>query len=358
MDIIKFPYGLAADIHFHNWNAFSSVGSSGVNNRLDILLAELIRMACEVKDKGGNTIILAGDIFHVRGSISPSVLNPVLDEVLFITKTLGIQVIVIAGNHDLEGKDATRIGSAVTALEGVGAHIVERSMWANTENPERVICLLSWFEDIKELKAALELNGKSVRSKSTVIMHAPIDGVITGLPEHGLTDSYLASLEYERVFSGHYHNHKDFGNNVYSIGAIAHHTWSDIGAKAGFILVHEDRIEHRSSRAPKFIHVDENTDADELPLIVDGNYVRAKIGNVTAQEVAEMREMLDGFNAAGVVIHAIKSPVVERNGVVTPTSSSVTVEQSIADYIASESIPNADEVLKKCLLVLNETEEV
>lgn len=358
MDVIKFPYGLTADLHFHNWNAFSSVSSTGINSRLYWLIKELFRLAEEVKDKGGNTIILAGDVFHVRGSISPSVLNPVLDIIKTIVG-MGIQVVVIAGNHDLEGKDATRIGSAVTALEGVGAIVVERGAFFPVQNG-RSICGVSWVEKPEDLKLEIENAAKKTDPATTdLILHAPVDGVIAGLPSHGLTDEWLSKSGFNRVFAGHYHNHKDFGNGVYSIGALAHHTWSDVGTKAGFLLVYEDRVAQRASRAPKFIHVDETTNPDELPLIIDGNYVRAKIGNVTAKEVAEMREMLEGFGAVGSVIHAIKSPVIERdNTATTPTSKSVTVEQSVADYIASEAMTNADEVLQKCLLVLSETEEV
>lgn len=354
---VKYPYGLCADLHFHSWNAFSSIETGGINSRLSYLLKDLRRCAEEVKAKGGNTIFMAGDVFHVRGSIAPSVLNPVMDAMCAIIEDLSLQIVAIAGNHDLEGKEAARLGSAITALEGVGVIVVEKTNFVITDGDKQLF-LISWVEDIAALKDILASIPVLNRKGIDVIIHAPIDGVIYGLPEHGLTDKYLADLGYDRVFAGHYHNHKDFDNGVYSIGALAHHTWSDIGTKAGFLLVGEDTVEYRSSRSPKFIEIDETTDMDELPLIADGNYLRAKIGNVTSKEVEEMRELLKTNGAIGSVIHAIKSPVEERGDAPMLAGKSVSVETSIADYITSEKFASADAVLRKSLELLSKVETV
>ena len=353
---IQYPYGLVADLHFHAWNAFSKTDADGVNSRLNYLLSDLKRCANEVRAEGGNAIVLAGDVFHVRGSVSPSVLNPVLDAVKDII-SMGVRVIALAGNHDLEGKTADRLGSAITALEGVGVRVVEKADVLRFANGNGVL-LVSWIENIAELKQKLESVSPADRKGVDCIIHAPIDGVVEGLPAHGLTDVYLASLGYDRVFAGHYHNHKDFGNGVYSIGALAHHTWSDVDTKAGFLLVGEKEVKYRSSHSPKFIQIDETTDMEELQFIVDGNYTRAKIGNVTAIEVEQMRELLKNSGAIGSVIHAIKSTVEAREGGAVEASKSMTMHESIADFIAKESIPDAAEVLRKCLSILSEVESV
>ena len=48
----------------------------------------------------------------------------------------------------------------------------------------------------------------------------------------------LAKLGFRRVFAGHYHHHCSFEDGkVWSIGATTHQTASDIGTKAGFLLV-------------------------------------------------------------------------------------------------------------------------
>ena len=94
-------YGLCADLHLHGWSAFSDTTEHGTNSRLEILLSELLRCATEVIKNGGDTMIVAGDVFHVRGSIAPLVLNPVKDCFKGIIG-MGVKVILLAGNHDAE----------------------------------------------------------------------------------------------------------------------------------------------------------------------------------------------------------------------------------------------------------------
>src|SRR5471030_1191680 len=109
----RVPYGLISDSHNHPWSQFAETTSLGVNTRLQIILDETYRAAQTLKAVGGKTLIHAGDLFHVRGKIAPSVLNPTKD----LYKRLvdeGFDIIILAGNHDLEGKESTRTGSAVT----------------------------------------------------------------------------------------------------------------------------------------------------------------------------------------------------------------------------------------------------
>src|SRR3569833_3315235 len=119
------PYGVMSDTHNHGWSAFATVLPSGVNSRLQIILDETWRCAQEIKKAGGDTLYHGGDLFHVRGSIAPSVLNPTTDCYRAIIED-GIQVVIDAGNHDLEGKEAARVSSAITALEGVGCKVVNK----------------------------------------------------------------------------------------------------------------------------------------------------------------------------------------------------------------------------------------
>ncbi len=70
------PYGLISDCHFFNWSAFSSVDADGRNTRLMGLLNEVKRCAQEVLAAGGDTIYIAGDVFHVRGNIAPYRVEP------------------------------------------------------------------------------------------------------------------------------------------------------------------------------------------------------------------------------------------------------------------------------------------
>jgi DNA repair exonuclease SbcCD nuclease subunit len=350
-------YGLMADLHLHAWSAFSSMTPEGVNSRLKGLLNEIERAAAEVKAAGGDTLVMAGDVFHVRGSVSPVVLNSTRDCMQRIVDS-GVNIVIMPGNHDLEGKHSTRLSSAVTALEMRGVSITN----APTYLMKPRMVLVPWVENIDDLKAAIAAldTGASgfFRQETDLILHAPIDGVIKGLPAHGLNPEYLADLGYKRVFAGHYHHHKRFDCDVHSIGALAHHTWSDVNSKAGFLLVHDDKVEYRKSHLPEFIDLSQLVGLDpdeELPFLVDGNFIRVKVESSKVKDVEAARKELLDMGAKAVLVQAQPKPTerTSTSGAVSVSGSSL--EVSVTDFVRSmhPADPVAfDAIVKASLAVL------
>jgi DNA repair exonuclease SbcCD nuclease subunit len=327
------PYALLSDNHFHNWNSFSTINEEGINSRLQIIIDEVCRAKDELILAGGDEMFLAGDIFHTRGSVSPEVINPVVR--LFENITKDIKVYAIPGNHDLSSKDSTWLTNAASSLVSAGVVMANESRIINrADYGKGDVVLIPWHSSIEELKAELERYSNDIFGAEglDVIIHAPVDGVINGLPDHGLTDTYLASLKFNRVFSGHYHDHKDFGNGVYSIGATTHQTWSDVDKKAGFLLVYPDRVKRFASHAPSFVDIFGDMSEEEL-LVCDRNYVRVRIGKATPLEINDVREAMTERGALGVVIQAVKETSVEERDVEIEAKS-VSLEESVADYIA------------------------
>lgn len=300
---MRYPYLLISDTHYHSWDAFSTVTPDGVNSRLDILLAQTRRAFDGLRAAGGNHVFHAGDMFHTRGSLVPSVINPVREEYSWAASN-GLRTFAIAGNHDLESNDTRWLTAATSAMP------VDF-----TEDVSRLgdIVLVNWHSSVKALMTTLEALAAETSDKQLVdlIIHAPVDGVLAGIPSHNLTANMLAGLGFRRVFSGHYHNHKDFGNGVYSIGALTHQTWSDVGTKAGYCLVYPDRVEWYDNSAPKFIDVNaelvEHATPEELSPLVSGNYCRTTLIDPTAKSEARTRKVLNEAGAAGVLLRSQKS---------------------------------------------------
>jgi DNA repair exonuclease SbcCD nuclease subunit len=345
------PYGLMADLHLHNWSAFATAGEGGINSRLELLLGDILRCADEVKAAGGNEIIIAGDMFHVRGSIAPSVLNPAMDCIAKVMKK-GIRVVILAGNHDLEGKESNRLGSAITALEGLGCVVINTFEHGLGRLDDKI--LIPWTQNIAELKSKIEKARDAESNPDTcdLILHAPIDGVIPGLPDHGLTPDWLATMGFRSVYSGHYHHHKEFDHCIFSIGALAHHTWSDVGTKAGFLVVGSTGPKWFKSHAPEFVEIHAGTDPDEIPLLVDGNYVRAKINSTKTKDVEELRGYLTHCGARGVVILAQKeASAAPREGGAT-IKAGASLEVSVADFIKTQGYGDAEKLSVLCQDIL------
>lgn len=348
---MKIPYGLISDTHHHNWTAFSSTNSNGVNTRLQEILDETHRCAIEVSKAGGDTIVHAGDLFHVRGSVAPSVLNPTLALYKRLTSD-GFKIIINAGNHDLEGRDATDLGSAITALKEVGCTVVNEPMVF-----ERIgLMLVPYIGKVAELKHELNKTHTRDVSKFDLILHAGIDGVIKGLPDHGLDADYLAKLGFARVFSGHYHHHKELvREKVWSIGALTHQTWGDIGTKAGFLVAYpEGQVRYSASHAPNFVEIDGTTDPDDVPLIVDGNYVRAKIVSSKPKEIDALRGFLITSGAKGVTI--ISQPATGVTRTATSIKAGASLDVSVSDFIKGGTWINQPQLITLCDDILKEAQ--
>lgn len=351
-------YGVISDTHNHSWRAFSKVLPSGVNSRLQQTLDETRRCADEVKKAGGNLLIHCGDMFHVRGSVTPSVLNPTLA----LYKELiadGMNIVLAAGNHDAEDNSITDLGSAITALREVGCVTINSNCYiAPLTLTSGGLLAIPWSTKEQVLEALGDKGYCSVenRAKTDVFIHAGIDGVIKGLPNHGLTVEDLSAFGYRRIFAGHYHNHKNLGSGVYSVGALTHQTWSDVGSKAGFLLVTDDSVEWRASRAPQFIEIDEKTSPEDIPLLADGNYVRARITTNKDSEVTEFRNYLTGCGAKGVSLICNSASEVIRTGSSVKAGSSL--EVSVSEYIESQEIEHKKDVSKLCAEILTDVRSV
>ena len=297
----RYPYLITSDQHAHAWSQFSTVGTDGVNSRLNIILYELERAYQHLLDSEGDTAFFAGDLFHVRGKIEPSVFNPTVSCIADIHGRNALHTVAIPGNHDLEGKEVSSLGNAMQQLENIdGVNVAVETTQCGD------VIVIPWHQDLtslrKELATLVKMIGPANVANTDVIIHAPVNSVIKGIPDHGLEPDELAAYGFRRVFAGHFHDHKVFcDGKVISIGATTHQTWGDVGTKAGFILVYEDHIEHFESKAPKFIDLNLTPDAD-----IKGNYVRARLDDVSEKEIKKFRQELEEQGAAGINLIATK----------------------------------------------------
>lgn len=345
------PYGISSDQHCHSWSQFSRTNGEGVNSRLQIILDELKRSARAVLDAGGDTLYLAGDLFHVRGKIEPSVFNPTYDTFREIAE-MGVTVRAIPGNHDLEGANADRLGNSMQQLDEIEGF---ESVTEPTYYPHDSVVMLPWYEDLTVLEKHAKAHAKPDRD---LIIHAPLNGVIRGIPDLGLDPAEVAKWGYRRVFCGHYHNHVEFQKGqVYSIGATTHQTWSDPGTRAGFLIIGDD-VQWVESSAPKFVNVDKPSQI--TPEALKGNYARLRFEDVEEKELLDARAKLADAGVAGFVDHSSKKrPEVRPN---VANGKNVTLEASVGEFstkhLQGHDNLDKDQVAKMALDVLSEARQV
>lgn len=332
-------YAILSDLHAHKWSVYSSVSTDGINSRLRIILDEMMRAAETLTSLDGNTLVIAGDIFHVRGAIDPEVLNPTQD-VFRQIMDMGVNIEMIPGNHDLAGKETTSLGSSIQTLsetfsaEGTIRVFNSPALLGKTATSAGR-AYLPWCSDTTRLinqaeELALEA-AKTGLENYDLFIHAGIDGVLPGMPDQGLSAERLAKLGFRRVFAGHYHNHKDLGDGIFSIGATTHQTWGDVETRAGFLIVENDgTVQHYDSHAPKFVDIS-GLDETEMQLQADGNYARFRGAAMKTEDVKDLRHWLYSIGAKGVSIEVAKTAVSARAS--APSSSGKSLGQSILDFI-------------------------
>lgn len=334
------PFAILSDLHYHSWTAFAETDAKGVNSRLKAII-DATRFAAEkLRDRGGNAIFLAGDVFHKRGEVAPSVLNPVMDLYRDLIGQ-GFTIYAIPGNHDLERNDSERLANSITALESVGVTVAHEPMTVEL-NPDHKVVLFPWYSTVNQLIAHMtswrddlveDLADHDAEPHLDAIIHAPIDGVLPHLPSHGLDANALFSTGFNRVFSGHYHNHKDLGQGVYSIGALTHQSWGDIGSTAGFLIVDGDEVEQHETEHPKFVDLTGDESEDEAREKCADNYVRVRIEIEKDSELKEFRDGVLAMGAKGVSVIPIRKTVVTRSGSTASTPGGVSIEASIDTYL-------------------------
>ncbi|MBV6635043.1 MAG: hypothetical protein KI788_03940 [Mameliella sp.] len=349
-------YILSSDWHCHAWTQFGQTLASGINSRLNDILTEIRRQAQLADSLDAENIYVAGDVFHVRGSIKPSVFNPVARTLRECHEQFGVTFRIMPGNHDLESAETDELSSAITSLNEIpGVMVISKP----TAFHDDKVVMVPWHNTRDGLSEAVEGVGAACEGGTggyDLILHTGINGVIVGMPDHGWSPQELADFGFGRVFCGHYHHHKVFNIPdgaesfpVTSIGALTHQTWGDVGTRAGFLVVEEDGFELVESTAPHFIDYSEIATSDE----VKGNFVRVRGIEMDEADIRAMREATLEAGAIGVMIE----PLVKREATrpAVSTEESVTLERQIADYSEEHFKGLADEITKGALDVLSET---
>lgn len=301
------------------------------------------RCSDAVLEAGGDTVVIAGDLFHARGSIKPSVFNKAVE---FFKKNKKVRYQIIAGNHDLETKVSTDTSSALTPLDTIP------NVFCHSEPVVSDSCILiPWIEAIQldDIKAVLD-RVEDTENKD-VILHAPIDGVFDNIPSAGLSPKELETLPVRRVFSGHFHNHKKLNNKVWSIGSIAQFSFGEKDNTVGFMLVYPDMERFCPSEEPRFVECDFT---DLKTVSIKGEYLKVRLNaDLKQAQIEKLRQKLIDVGVKGVIFQTVKQAVQREESSVEAGAS---LEVSVSEYV-SRMKNKPFGLSENCLRVLSLTED-
>ena len=221
-----------------------------LNNQIEFFRVFFIP---EIQKRGIKKIVWAGDVFDKRKNINIRTLSRVRKEIFDKLKAAGIQIIMLAGNHDVYYKNTNEYNSIRELLgdysnieiidtlpevrgEFGGLHKVGYVPWICQANYDDCMGMLDTTE------------------ARVVIGHFEIAGfdMHPGIPcHHGMQSKTFE--RFQKVLSGHFHTRSTVGNITY-LGTQYQMTWADYGDPKGFNILHEDlELEFVQHDNPMFI---------------------------------------------------------------------------------------------------------
>ena len=344
------PYGVISDVHLHEWSAFASYNERGVNSRLTAICDAILEADNAVWRAGGDTLFIAGDLFHTQSAVPSVVLNAASETIA----ACGCKVVALDGNHDLASVNSQPEFSANAAIGAVFnddkfVHVSERP-YCDTDNG---VWLFPWMEDTGQL-IELMREYATVGGGDDAIIHAPTEGVLPHLS--GISGEVLASIGFNRIYIGHYHNYMELvKGRVYSVGALTHQTWKDVDSTAGFLIADDAIVRQQATSHPRFV----NLDMESLPPLlsdlkpsVEGNYVRVRGELVDEGDKDDLKAAIREQGALEVLLqtHAPKTTL-KRDDVLLEADSDL--EASAAEYVSAVYDDNyVDDLLDHCSDIL------
>ncbi|KMJ45124.1 exonuclease [Xenorhabdus khoisanae] len=328
----KALYGLISDTHYHVWDAFATTSHNGMNSRLKIQLDATWEAAVAAKEAGAKALFHAGDVFHVRGSIAPTVLHFTSELYNKIINTLGLPVYILAGNHDLETNDSVFSANASASFSKIGANIVCSKTPQSFDLDGVKVHMISWYSDHRSLLNTVKELAKTIDISvpNDLIIHTSINKAIPGMPDVGMEAEEFNGLGFRYVLSGHYHNHKEVIPGVISVGALTHQNWGDIGTTAGYMLINQDgTYSQHATKAPIFLELD-----NELtPEMVKGNYVRIRAVIKDDEHGKKLEEMAKLLGASGITRNFTKEASLVSVGTATAGTAKIdSLKESVGNY--------------------------
>lgn len=228
-----------ADIHAHtyyNVAGFDKEFGSVRLRHIAEVLNQILRYCNEHEIK---TFLVLGDIFHTRGYISTFVVKSLHDVLEHFNKN-GIEVVLLAGNHDQATKDYTI--TALSVFRGVAKIIEKPEVYKD--------CLFLPYTNSSEQVEEL----LSKHNTDIVFGHLGVSGGTVGEEDYELNSELKPEVfkDCKLVLLGHYHKPQVLSNIVY-VGSPLHINFSDSGQTKGFVHYEHGKLHFIRTKYPEFI---------------------------------------------------------------------------------------------------------
>ena len=339
-----------SDLHVHPHRFGASVDpATGKHSRLYDCLRALDFSLELVKKHDAKVRIFGGDMFHERGRLRPSVLNPVISHFLEAhnsKRSASFLDIGVVGNHDMEHRvlgDHALVpisdGEDVVMLmdHGCEGFDIGGEEWA--------VGWVSYEPDIAALKekvraVAAQRRENFPNKRSICIIHHGVDGTMPDIPNAGFGPMDLPTDTFTYTFCGDYHNHVEIvPGKAWMIGSPLQHNFGDRGQVRGIMVFDFDTGKYELVEVPgvpKFIAWDDGKTkpGDLKAAYFNGNFVRVRSDDPV--KLDEMEKLAVTAGALSVFKELVKDWKVVTKADLT---MSMTTGQMFERWLKEQDIP-------------------
>lgn len=301
-----------------------------------------------LKAEGIRDVLILGDTFDRRKYVNFYTLKRTKEMFFDILHEWGINVYMLAGNHDTYYKNTNDVNSVELLLQEYGnIHVIDfpQTIWCG----DTEICMMPWI-CADNYHASMEL----LKNTTAQICcgHFEIDGfaMYRGMPSHEGLDRGLFR-KFDFTFSGHYH-HKSSADGIYYLGNPYEITWQDYNDPRGFHIFditrrHLDFIRNPNRMFHKLTYDDKEDSIFEITnKDLSGykdTYVKVVVVNKTNPYLFDkFMDNLYNINPADIAIAEDMSEYAEGldDDILDEAEDTITVLNKFVDNIEEESIDN------------------
>jgi DNA repair exonuclease SbcCD nuclease subunit len=294
------------------------------------------------------TVLMLGDTFDRRKYVNFLTLRRSKEMFFDRLEELGIQVHMLAGNHDTYFKNSDLVNSVDLLLKQYSnVHVIDTPQTIIVE--DQPICMIPWIcadnhkECLEEIK----------NTPATICMgHFEIAGfaMYKGMSSEGLERSIFS--KFNNTFSGHYH-HRSSADGIFYLGNPYQLTWSDYEDVRGFHLYDVKNYELEFIPNPndmffKIIYNDINFKGylpkrlDDLSLY-SSKYVKVVVLNKNNPYLFDkFMEKLYNVNPTDVTIveDIIDLTETGNDDIITQSEDTLTILNKFVDAVQEDNIDN------------------
>ncbi len=302
-----------------------------------------------VKEEKVNAILMLGDTFDRRKYMNFYTLKRSKEMFFEPLANLGLDVHILAGNHDTYFKNTNDVNSVSLLLAEYGATFnVIDSPTTIYVGPHK-ICMMPWIcpENYEESMKLLKDTDAEY-----CMGHFEIAGfaMYRGMPSEGGLDRSLFR-KFKQTFSGHYH-HKSSADGINYLGNPYELTWQDYNDDRGFHIFDLEKDELKFVKNPnRMFHRIIYDDKAETIKEIDGKdlkcytntYVKVVVINKTNPYLFDkFMNNLYNVNPVDITIAEDFTDLSESNddNLVDQAEDTMTILNKYVDSIKEESIDN------------------